>query len=109
MTAAQFSIFSVALPLVAARCGVTIMECDSSTRNYRVMFARHLLAYVLRHNAGLTLREIGLLMNRTTGSIHNSLRSLESYVQTDPARAGQVASVVGLFQSAIGGSGRPKS
>jgi chromosomal replication initiation ATPase DnaA len=97
MTTAQFDTFVRAAAFVSIRCGVPLRVLDSTTRRAPVMFARNVLIHILRHQAALTLQEIGLLMKRNHGAIYNSLRALENEVQTNCARASEVAALISEF------------
>lgn len=97
MSTAQFDIFQRALRFVSTRCNVTAAALDSSSREARVVFARQVLAWLLRYRGGMSLPEIGLLMNRCHTSVFHSLRSLNNRVETNAATARKVATLIHEF------------
>ena len=99
MTTAQFDTFHRAVCFISVRCGVPITTLDSRTRTAPVSMARNILIHILRHQAAMTLAEIAVLLNRTHGAIHHSLRSLENDVQTDCSKAREVAALITEFSA----------
>lgn len=94
MSPAQFSIFASASTFVSIRCNVSPADLDSSSRDAPVVFARQILAWLLRYRAGMSFPQIGLVMNRCHTSVFHSLRSLNNRVETDCRTARQVATLI---------------
>ena len=99
MNPTQFDIFARALPFVSVRCKIPMSVIDSPSRTAPIVFARSVLIHILRTQAGMTLIEIGTLLNRHHTAILAALRSLDVAVQTNCAMGRQAAALIAEFSS----------
>lgn len=72
------------LAAVAKRFGVTAAELRSSSRQKSLVHARGVVALLVRSMTGQSLQSVGkLLGNRDHSTVHNSLRKIETLLETD--------------------------
>ena len=107
MTVDQFCILTRALSFVAIRCAIPISVIDSPCRRRPVVFARSILIHILRHEASLSLNEIGLLVKRDHGTVHYLLRALDNAIETDCSIAHESDCLIREFSALLHHSTTP--
>lgn len=101
MSPSQFDVFARAVAFIRRKFRVTTADLEGSSRVAPVVLARHCLIAILRANARMTMRQIGLLLNRDTSAIAHAMTSLQNRSQTDREFRAQMEALASEFWKSV--------
>lgn len=92
---------------VALEFHFTRDEITSHTRAHRVVWARAVISYLIKHYVPDTsFEEIGRMLNRDHSAIMRAIRMVEDHITFDRLRAGQVAALKTKIETSLHHSGQ---
>ena len=91
MSPAQFDAVVKVVKLVCAHFHLTPDQLESSSRRQEFVWPRYIAISLIRHRTHLNLNTVGILFNRSPYLVLHAARAVETSVQTNRARAREVA------------------